>query len=157
MNVVIIAAVAANGTIGAGGKIPWHISEDLQRFKRLTLGHPIIMGRRTFESLGRPLPGRRNIILTRRPVPNHFSSLDAALKHLAALHTDTVFIAGGAEVYRAALPVADTLLLTEIHQDVPGDTFFPTYNRSDWEEISREKHTGYDFVEYRRRHRDGTT
>jgi len=196
MNIIILAAVAANGTIGHAGKIPWHISDDLKRFKRLTLGHPVIMGRRTFESLGQPLPGRRNIILTRGPaIPGVecFSNLQDAIAACGkiikshqcchpersegsqSLHplstpeeilrsaqndkpqgedartSSEVFIIGGAEVYRAALPVADTLLLTEVHQEVAGDTRFPDYDRSAWQEVSREEHPGYAFVEYRRR------
>jgi dihydrofolate reductase len=150
MRIVIIAAVAANGTIGHAGKIPWHISDDLKRFKRFTLGHPVIMGRKTYESLGKPLPDRRNIILTHQPGPDHFPSLDAALRYLATLNLATVFVAGGAEVYRTALPVADTLLLTEVHQKIAGDTKFPAYNRSQWQEINREEHPGFAFVEYRR-------
>jgi dihydrofolate reductase len=146
MNIVIIAAIASNGTIGDAGKIPWHISDDLKRFKRLTLGHPVIMGRKTFESLGKPLPGRRNIILTRRPAgPDQFSTLDAALKSCG---DETVFVIGGAEIYRLALPVADTLQLTHVHRTVPGDTRFPDFDKTEWKEVSREDHEGYSFVEY---------
>lgn len=144
MKIVLIAAVAENGTIGDAGKIPWHISEDLKRFKRVTLGHPIIMGRKTFESLGKPLPGRRNIILTRQPGPDHFSSLEAALKTC----NGQVFIIGGAEVYRAALPLADTLMLTHVHRSVDGDTKFPDYDRTQWREVSREDTPEYSFVTY---------
>lgn len=145
MKIVLIAAVAQDGTIGQAGKIPWHISEDLKRFKRLTMGHPIIMGRKTFESIGKPLPGRRNIILTRQPGPDHFASLDAALK---SCDDQTVFIIGGAEVYRAALPVADTLLLTHVKLPGGGDTKFPEYDHSRWREVAREDHPDYSFVEY---------
>lgn len=146
MNIVIIAAIAANGTIGDAGKIPWHISDDLKRFKRLTMGHPIIMGRKTYESLGKPLPGRRNIVLTRQPTgPDQFSSIEAALKSCGDA---TIFIIGGAEIYRLALPVADTLQLTHVHRDAPGDTKFPDYDKTEWEEVSREDHDGYSFVEY---------
>lgn len=147
MKLVIIAAVAENGTIGAAGKIPWHISDDLKRFKRLTLGHPIIMGRKTYESLGKPLPGRRNIILSRQPGPDRFASLEAALQ---TCDDETVFIIGGAEIYRLALPLADTLLLTHVHQSVDGDTHFPEFDRAAWREVSREDHPGYSFVEYHR-------
>jgi len=148
MKLVIIAALAQNGTIGDAGKIPWHISDDLKRFKRLTLGHPIIMGRKTFESIGKPLPGRRNIILSRHPGPDHFSSLEVALKSCG---DETVFIIGGAEIYRLALPLADTLLLTHVHRQVAGDTRFPDYDHSQWREISREDTPEYSFVEYQRR------
>ena len=149
MKIVLIAAVAANGTIGHAGKIPWHISDDLKRFKRLTLGHPVIMGRKTYESLGKPLPGRRNIILTRQPGPDHFTSLEAALKSCG---DETVFIIGGAEVYRQALPVADALYLTHVHRHVEGDTKFPDYDRSQWREANRQDTPEYSFVEYERLH-----
>ena len=142
MRIVIIAAVAEDGTIGNAGRIPWHISDDLKRFKRLTMGHPVIMGRKTFESIGRELPGRRNIILGRQQCP----SLEAALKSCG---DETVFIIGGAEVYRAALPIADTLLLTHVKHPGGGDTKFPDYDRSRWREVAREEHPEYTFVEYR--------
>jgi dihydrofolate reductase len=147
MNIVLIAAIAQDGTIGHAGKIPWHLSDDLKRFKRLTMGHPVIMGRKTFESIGKPLPGRRNIILTRQPGPDHFTSLDAALK---ACGDETVFIIGGAEVYRAALPVADTLLLTYVKHPGGGDTKFPEYDRSEWKEVHREESAECSYVEYER-------
>jgi dihydrofolate reductase len=152
MKIVIIAAVADNGTIGDAGKIPWHISDDLKRFKRLTLGHPIIMGRKTYESLGKPLPGRRNLVLTRGPaIPGVecFPNLEAALKSCG---DQTVFIIGGAEIYRLALPLADTLLLTHVHRQVSGDTRFPDYDRTEWTEVCREDTPEYSFVEYQRRH-----
>jgi dihydrofolate reductase len=147
MNIVIIAAVAEDGTIGNAGKIPWHISDDLKRFKRLTMGHPVIMGRKTFESIGKPLPGRRNIILTRQPGPDHFPSLETALQSCGE---ETVFIIGGAEAYRAALPVADTLLLTHVKHPGGGDTKFPAYDRNRWCEVAREDMPEYSFVEYGR-------
>lgn len=147
MKLILIAAIADNGIIGADGKIPWHIRDDLQRFKRLTTGHVVIMGRKTYESLGKPLPNRRNIILTRQPGPDHFPSLDAAL---AACGDQTVFIIGGAEVYRQALPRADVLHLTHVHQSPAGDTYFPDYDRTTWREVSHEDHAGYSFVEYHR-------
>jgi len=151
MKVVIIAAVAENGVIGDAGTIPWHISDDLKRFKRLTMGHPIIMGRKTFASLGKPLPGRRNVVLTRgAPLlgVECFASLDAALK---ACGEATVFIIGGAEIYRLALPLADTLLLTHVHRQVAGDTKFPDYDHAQWRETNREDASDYSFVEYQRR------
>ncbi|MCG3147561.1 MAG: IS1595 family transposase ISSsu9 [Verrucomicrobiae bacterium] len=159
MKIVIIAAVAENGTIGDAGKIPWHISDDLKRFKRLTLGHPIIMGRKTYESLGKPLPGRRNVVLTRgEPIPNIecFSSLDEALQACTSplprggegQGEGKVFIIGGAEIYRLALPLADTMLLTHVHRRVDGDTKFPDFDRSQWREVHREETPEYSFVEY---------
>lgn len=151
MKIALIAAIADNGVIGAAGKIPWHIRDDLQRFKRLTTGHTVIMGRKTYESLGRPLPNRRNLVLTHGaaiPGVECFPSLDAALK---AAGKGTVFIIGGAEVYRQALPLADTLLLTEVHQSPTGDTRFPDFDRAAWREVAREDHPGYSFAEYHRR------
>ena len=151
MNLVLIAALAENGVIGAAGKIPWHISDDLKRFKRLTLGHPVVMGRKTYDALGKPLPGRRNLVLTHGPaIPGVecFAGLAAAL---AACGDETVFIIGGAEVYRQALPLAQTLLLTHVHQTVAGDTKFPDYDPGCWREVAREEHPGHAFVEYRRR------
>lgn len=151
MNIVIIAAIAANGTIGDAGKIPWHISDDLKRFKRLTMGHPIIMGRKTFESLGKPLPGRRNIVLTRQaPIPGVecFPNLDAAITTCS--NVENIFIIGGAEIYRLALSIADTLHLTHVHRTLPGDTKFPDYDKTQWREVSREPGPDCDFVEYRR-------
>lgn len=151
MKVILIAAVADNGVIGNAGQIPWHISEDLKRFKRLTLGHPVIMGRKTFESLGRPLPGRRNMVLTRGaalPGVECFSDLSSALQ---ACGDATVFVIGGAEIYRLALPVASTLLLTEVRQTIAGDTRFPEYDRTQWRETAREAFPGWSFVEYQRR------
>jgi dihydrofolate reductase len=147
MKIVVIAAVAEDGTIGNAGKIPWHISEDLKRFKRLTMGHPVIMGRKTFESIGKPLPGRRNIILTRTPGPDHFPTLDAALRSCGE---ETVFIIGGAQVYQAALPVADKLLLTHVKHPGGGETKFPDYDRGEWREISREDAMECSFVTYER-------
>ena len=147
MKIALIAAIAEDGTIGNAGKIPWHISDDLKRFKRLTLGHPVIMGRKTLESIGKPLPGRRNIILTRQPGPDHFASLEAALKSCG---DETVFIIGGAEAYRAALPVADTLLLTHVKHPGGGDTKFPDYDRSQWKEIRREESPECTYIEYER-------
>ena len=150
MKLVILAAVAPDGTIGHAGKIPWHISADLKRFKRLTMGQTVIMGRKTFESLGQPLPGRRNIVLTRRaPIPGVecCDSLEAALRSCGDA---TVFIIGGADVYRQALPMADTLLLTHVRLPASGDTKFPAYDRSEWVEVSREDTAECSFVEYRR-------
>jgi dihydrofolate reductase len=153
MKIVLIAAIAQDGTIGHAGKVPWHISEDLKRFKRLTMGHPVIMGRRTFESIGKPLPGRRNIVLTRgRPIPGVecFPDFAQALGHLATLNIDVVFIVGGADVYRAALPVADKLLLTSVNHPGGGDTKFPDYDCSEWKETHREKSPECAYIEYER-------
>lgn len=149
MKVVLIAALSENGTIGDKGKIPWHISADLKRFKQVTMGHPVIMGRKTFESISKPLPGRRNIVLTRHPGPDHFPSLDAALQSCA--DEETVFVIGGAVVYREALPLADALYLTHVHKRVDGDTKFPPFDRSQWIEVARQDSEECSFVEYVRK------
>lgn len=156
--IYLVAAVAANGIIGKDGKLPWHLPEDLKHFKRVTLGHPVIMGRKTWESLKGPLPGRENIVITRQtgydaPGAALARSLEAAL----ALCTGepVAFVIGGEEVFRDALPVAAGLILTEIKQDFPGDSRFPDYDRSKWKETQREAHTAksgmrFDFVLYER-------
>jgi dihydrofolate reductase len=151
---VIIAAVARNGVIGFEGRLPWHIPEDLARFKELTLGNAVVMGRATYESIGRPLPGRVNIVLTRRPdwsiegvVTVH--SLGDALSTVAELGVDA-YIAGGAAVYAATLKEADRLELTEVDLAPEGDTWFPEVDWARWEEVSRERHPGFSFVTYER-------
>lgn len=156
--VVVIAAVAANGAIGHDKRMPWHLPEDLKRFKSLTFGHPVLMGRRTWESIGRPLPGRENIVLTRSA---DFSAPGCRVAHsledaLDACRGATVaFVIGGGEIYRAALPLAERLLLTEIRREFPGDAFFPAFDRDAFREVARERCRSsdgleYDFVEYRR-------
>jgi len=154
----IIAAVAANGVIGAGGGLPWRLPEDLRHFKQLTLGHPVIMGRRTWESIGKALPGRLNIVVTRQA---GFAAAGASVAHslAAALEVcrdaERAFVIGGAELYREALAVSDVLELTEIHRDYAGDTRFPEFDRAHWREAMREAHTTadgmrFDFVRYDR-------
>jgi len=154
--VYLVAAVAANGVIGANGKLPWHLPEDLKHFKALTLGHPLIMGRKTWESLGKALSGRENIVVTRAPgydAPGASvaSSLDGALALCAG--EPTVFVIGGGELYSAALPLADGLVLTEIQRDYAGDARFPRFDRSAWRETQRKPQTSadglrFDFVLY---------
>lgn len=156
--VTVIAAVAANRVIGKDNALPWRLREDLQRFRRLTTGHTIVMGRKTFESLGRLLPERTHVVVSRSRAYTPTgclvaSSLDEALEGCAGL--DEVFVIGGAEIYRQALPLANRLQLTEIHSDFAGDAFFPEMNRAEWHETSRECHQadagfGYDFVTYER-------
>jgi dihydrofolate reductase len=156
MKIALIVARSENGVIGDKGKIPWHIREDLQRFKQLTMGHPIIMGRRTYESIGKPLPGRTNIVLTQSPnftTPPGvltFPNLDAALNHCRQQNEPSVFIIGGSMVYHLALPLADKLFVTEVHQHINGDTKFPDYDRAQWTETTRENGPGCSFVEYAR-------
>ena len=157
MTLILIAAIADDGTIGDKGKIPWHIRDDLKRFKRLTIGHPIIMGRKTYESIGKPLPGRTNIVLTKdrgfaaAPGVLKFESLDAAVEHCRRHREEIVFVIGGGEVYRQALPLAQKLFVTEVHRTVAGDTKFPDYDRSQWQEVGRENGSEHSFVEYVRR------
>lgn len=159
---VVIAGVARGGAIGRDNALPWRLPEDLRRFRSVTLGHPVIMGRRTWESLPasvRPLPGRRNIVVTRDPGwraagAERAASLDDALALAAA--ADNAFVIGGAELYAAALPRADALLLTEIDADIAGaDAFFPPWPRERFDEVMRELRSDgpwrYAFVEYRRR------
>jgi dihydrofolate reductase len=157
--VLLIAALAANRVIGAGGKLPWRLPEDLRHFKALTLGHPVIMGRKTWESLAlRPLPGRENIVVTRSPAydapgAHVAASLEAALALCAG--EALAFVIGGAELYEAALPLADGLVLTEIGRDYAGDALFPQFDRSAWRETQRRPQTGedglrFDFVLYER-------
>ncbi len=134
-HVAVIAAVADTGVIGRDNDLPWRLSDDLRRFKRLTLGHPVVMGRRTFESMGRPLPGRQNLVLSRDPefqppdVEVH-PSLGGALAAVA--DAEIVFVLGGRQIFAAALEIADRLYLTRVHADVAGDVYFPDYDRSRW-------------------------
>jgi len=154
--IYLVAAVSSNGIIGANGRLPWRLPEDLQHFKRITLGHPIIMGRRTWEALKGPLPGRANIVVTRPPgydppgaaVAN---SLEAALA--LCFGEPIVFVIGGHQLFAESLPIAAGLVMTEIDRDFEGDTTFPEYDRSRWRESQRERHVTtdgmkFDFVLY---------
>lgn len=153
VRIVLIAAIADNGIIGANGKMPWHISEDLKRFKRITMGHRIVMGRKTWESIGaKPLKGRENVVLTRRseflaPGALVVPTLDGALHGASG----DVFVIGGADVYAQALPRADVLELTLVHDKPEGDVKFPAFDAADWVETSREPHGGHTFVTLERR------
>ncbi len=156
---ILIAAVARNGAIGKDNALLWRLPEDLKFFKRTTLGCPVIMGRKTFESIGRPLPGRRNIVITRNTAWQHEGvevahTLEAAQARVA--DQARVFVLGGGELYAQALPRADELILTEVDADFDADTFFPPWDRSAFNEVSRETHQGeagwpYHFVVYQRR------
>jgi dihydrofolate reductase len=129
MKLIIIAAHSSNLVIGSGGTIPWNIPDDLQRFKQITMGHTILMGRKTFESIGRPLQGRRSVVLTSRQIPGleTYRSLDEALRALAI--EEKIFILGGEKLFRETLPIADELHITVIRQHFEGDAFFPEYAR----------------------------
>ena len=142
--VSLIVAVAHNRVIGVNNTLPWHLPEDLKRFRALTTGHHIIMGRKTYESLGRLLPGRTTVIVTRNPSYHVEGALTASsLQAAIALcqQDDEVFVIGGAELYKDALKLADKLYLTEIDLQVEGDAFFPEFQKSEWKETSREAHT----------------
>lgn len=156
--VYLVAAVAHNGIIGANGALPWNLPEDLKHFRNLTLGHPVIMGRRTWQALRKPLDGRENIVISRSagfeaPGASVAASLEGAIALCAG--EPVAFVIGGAGIYAAALPLADGLVLTEIHKDYEGDTRFPDWNRDGWRETQRQAHTAadgmrFDFVLYER-------
>ena len=153
--VTLVAAVADNGVIGADGGIPWRIPEDFAHFKQTTLGHTLVMGRATYDSIGVALPGRATIVLTRDPF---WSAPDvevaASFEDALALAADLpgeVMVAGGAAVYAAALPVADAQVLTEVHLSPEGDTFYPDWDRAQWVETRREPGPGLEWVWWERR------
>jgi dihydrofolate reductase len=158
--VVLIAAVAENGVIGDDGGMPWHYPADLRRFREATMGHPVVLGRRTYESIvaeiGEPLPGRTNVVLSTRDLdlPSGTvlaGSVEAALEAArAAPGGGTVYVAGGATVYEQFLPYADRLLLTEIPESTDGDTRFPNWSTEEWAEVSREREGELAFVTYER-------
>lgn len=160
MSISLIVAMAKNRTIGLNNTLPWRCPEDLKHFKALTMGHHIIMGRKTFDSIGRPLPGRTTVVITRNI---HLKIEGCTVVHslaeaLAACSNDSeIFIVGGADIYAQSLPQADTLYLTEIQQGVEGDAFFPTIDLTNWSETSREIRSQetpqplkYHFVTYQR-------
>ncbi|TCV87441.1 dihydrofolate reductase [Sulfurirhabdus autotrophica] len=149
----IIAALAKNRTIGINNSLPWRIPGELKYFKTVTMGHHILMGRKTFESIGKPLPGRTTVIITRNTayrIPDCIvtNTLDAAIA--AGEEDDEIFFVGGAELYAQALPLADRLYLTEIQKEFAGDAHFPSFDINQWHEIKREKHlpTEPDGLEY---------
>ncbi|KAF0811674.1 Dihydrofolate reductase type 3 [Andreprevotia sp. IGB-42] len=156
-HIALISAIASNGVIGIDNKMPWHVPEDLKRFKALTMGAPMLMGRKTFESLPGLLPGRRHLVISRNagwqaPGAEVFASIDAALA--ACEGAQTAFVIGGGEIYRQTLPMADTLYLTEVALAPVGDATFPDIGDG-WHESAREAHTstngtGYSFVTYQR-------
>ncbi|HSH03835.1 MAG TPA: type 3 dihydrofolate reductase [Anaerolineae bacterium] len=163
MKISLIAALARHRIIGYKGTIPWQLPADLRYFKKQTLHKPIIMGRKTYQSIGKPLPQRHNIIVTRQhnfPTPDNCTIVSTPLDALAAVPEDTaeVMVIGGADIYAWMLPRADRLYLTYIDIEVPGDTLFPAIDWSQWRQISREEHTAddknhydYAFVIYERK------
>ncbi len=147
----LIVAVSANGVIGRGDELPWHLSDDLKRFKRLTLGKPIVMGRKTFESIGRALPGRQNIVLTRQSEfaadeCDVVSSIDAAIATPG--DAGEIVVIGGGEIYKLFLPLAERIYMTRVHIDVDGDVRFPKLVDELWQESERENHDADDLNEY---------
>ncbi len=159
--ITLVAAMDQQRAIGFSGDMPWHLPEDLKHFKKITMGKPIVMGRKTFESIGKALPGRQNVVISRQhdfeaPGCDIADSLEAAL---AQCDGDQVMVIGGGEIYRLAMPMADTLMLTEIDLCVAeADTYFPEYSIKNWQEVDRDCHASesssplhYCFVEYRRR------
>jgi dihydrofolate reductase len=165
VTVTIVAAVARNGVIGRDGAVPWRLPEDMRRFRATTTGHAVVMGRKTWDSLPdrfRPLPGRRNLVLTRDPEwAGEGAESAGSLEEALSLVRDAqeVFVIGGAEIYESALPHADELQLTEVDADYEGDTFFPAWDPAEFAEAGRERHvseTGlpFTFVRYVRRARE---
>jgi dihydrofolate reductase len=160
-NITLVVAIARNRVIGRDNQLPWHLPEDLAHFKAVTLGHPVLMGRKTWESLPprfRPLPGRRNIVVTRQG-DYAAAGAEVAPSILEALaltgENEEVCVIGGAEIFAATLPLADTLEVTEVALEPEGDTWFPAISPADWRETAREAHvgqdgTGYAFVTYKR-------
>ena len=159
-HVSLIVAMARNRVIGSNNTLPWHLPADLKHFRGLTMGHHIVMGRKTYESIGKPLPGRTSVVVTRNPdyaAPGAIvvNSLQAAF---AACSNDTeIFVIGGAELYRQAITLADRIYLTEIAADIRGDAYFPEFDPGEWVEVSRETHSQsepqplvYHFVAYHR-------
>jgi dihydrofolate reductase len=159
MQLSLIVAYAQNRVIGRDNTLPWKLPSDLAHFKRTTLGHPIIMGRKTWESLGRPLPGRRNIVLS-RDAGFHSQGAECATTLAQALdlvkNVEQAFVIGGAQIYQLALPFADQVIATEVLQDIEGDAFFAPLDSAQWLEVSREPHPAenglrFDVVHYQRR------
>lgn len=143
MIISLIAAVAENGLIGRNGELPWHLSSDLRRFKKLTLDHDVIMGRRTYESIGHPLPRRRIIVVSTTQTfssagVSSVATFPAALEEAAARGADEVFIAGGSRIYAAAISLADRLLLTRIQANVDGNVYFPKVDWDEWQLVEEE-------------------
>lgn len=153
----IIAAIAHNNVIGKDGGLPWHIPEDLKRFRKLTEGHIVVMGRKTYESilarLGRPLPNRTSVVITRQLDYSvaagvvRLASLEEALRVFAG---QDIFVIGGAQVYKDALPLVDELYITQVRQSPEGDTFFPEVDWANWKVVHTEQHEGYTFTDYQR-------
>ena len=163
IDLVLIAAVAENGVIGRDGEMPWHFGEDLKHFRRTTTGHPVIVGRKTYETvvdaLGEPFPGRTTVVLSSQSLDlpsgavlaNSVSeAIEAADADARDRGVETAYVAGGGRVYEQFLPYATRMILTEVHGAYPGDTSFPDWNEDAWTETDRERREAFDFVTYER-------
>ncbi|MDR6196247.1 dihydrofolate reductase [Siphonobacter sp. SORGH_AS_0500] len=153
----LVVAVAENGAIGKDNQLIWHLPDDLKQFKKITSGHTIVMGRKTYESIGKPLPNRTNVIITRNPAYQVEGCLVVTSLQEAMEKDTDIYVIGGAEIYAQALPATDVIHLTEVHMAVDGDAFFPKLDAGEWVEVSRESHSAdekhaysFDFVELRR-------
>lgn len=163
MRVSIIAAAAVNGVIGRDNDLPWHLSADLKRFKRLTMGHHLLLGRKTYAAIGRSLPGRQMVVISRGkpdlpPEIAVVSSLENGIELARNAGDEEAFVAGGAQIYRLALPLANRVYLTRIHQEFAGDAFFPHLDEADWTAVERQHYPadeinsfGYSFLILERR------
>ena len=166
MRLSLVVALAANGVIGRDNDLPWRLSGDLRRFKEITIGKPVVMGRKTFESIGRPLPGRTNIVMTKdlgysapgiKPAYDFSNAVTIGKIAAAQAAVDEIMVIGGARIYSEALPLADRLYITEVHCEIEGDVTFPNFNSADWFEVSRthcsaeiNETCDYSFVVYDR-------
>lgn len=155
--ITIIAAVAKNNVIGSKNDLPWYLPEDLKHFKEITSGHTVIMGRKTYESivsrLGKPLPNRKSVVITRNnsyPVSEGVEKADS-LQSAVQKYTENPFIIGGASIFTEGLALADQLIITHVHKEYPGDTYFPEIDPKVWKETGREDHGEYSFVTYKRK------
>lgn len=173
MKLAMIVAVAENGVIGSDNKLPWHLPEDLKYFKRVTMGKPIVMGRKTWDSIGRPLPGRTNIVITRQSGlqlegAKVVATIEEALELAQAVATidgaEELVVIGGAEIYQAAFPLCQRLYLTEVHAEVTGDACFPAWQPDQWLKVSEDHYSSdetnpfnYSFVVYERDVSSGTS
>lgn len=160
MDVTLVVAAAENGVIGNQGRMPWHLPDDLKRFKRLTVGKPVVMGRKTFESIGRALPGRHNIVLTRQPgwrsegvtvVPNLAEAIAAAAGLDPRTRPGSLMVIGGAEIYALTLPIATRIELTRVHLRPEGDAHFPDPDPAQWAESARQTGATHSYITFIRR------
>lgn len=158
MKVALIVAVSQNHVIGRDNQLPWHLPEDLQYFKSVTMGKPILMGRKTYDSIGRPLPGRANIVITRDPnwsaegviaVNSLEDAIAAGYEACKAADCDEIMIIGGAQIYQDSLPIADKLYLTMVEAEIEGDAFFPEIDRDQWQKVSEKSPSAVDKYPYR--------